>query len=94
MISARTGTLITWFVLLLPAAGMAAEDKPDRLVPMDVFNLELAGDPQISPDGSQVVYVRQFADIKTDQRHSNLWIIDFDGSNHRPLTTGNHSDSS
>jgi dipeptidyl aminopeptidase/acylaminoacyl peptidase len=66
----------------------------NRLEPTDVFNLETANDPQISPDGSRVVYVRRFADIMTDKRYSNLWVIDVDGGNHRPLTTGNHNDAS
>ena len=66
----------------------------DRLEVEDIFNLELASDPQISPDGTRVVYVRQFADIMKDQRRSNLWILSFDGKSHRPLTTGNSSDSS
>ncbi|MDX1981076.1 MAG: S9 family peptidase [Bryobacteraceae bacterium] len=64
------------------------------LQPPDVFELESATDPRISPDGRHVVYVRGFADIGTDQRHSNLWIVNTDGSGHRPLTTGNYTDTS
>jgi acylaminoacyl-peptidase len=75
--------------------GIAVAGAPsDRLTVTDIFNLELATDPQISPDGTRVVYVRQFADIMKDQRRSNLWIASFDGKDHRPLTTGNFSDSS
>jgi acylaminoacyl-peptidase len=70
------------------------EAKPDRLELLDVFNLQLATDPQISPDGKHIVYVRQFCEIMADQRHSNLWIINSDGSNHRALTTGNFNDTS
>ncbi|MFY0651501.1 MAG: S9 family peptidase [Cyclobacteriaceae bacterium] len=58
----------------------------------DIFNMEYVSDPQISPDGSKVIYVRNFKDIMTDRNHSNLWIINFDGSNNRPLTTGNQND--
>ncbi len=67
---------------------------PQQKSPMqltDVFDLEYVSDPQISPDGSRVVYVRNFKDIMTDRNLSNLWIANFDGSNHRPLTTGNHT---
>jgi acylaminoacyl-peptidase len=71
-----------------------ADTKPNQLELLDVFNFQLATDPQISPDGKRVVYVRQFSDIMGDQRHSNLWIINVDGSDHRALTTGNHNDSS
>lgn len=75
------------------AAVLVAAAPDRRLVPQDVFNIEYTSDPQISPDGRQVVYVRHFADIMTDKNYSNLWIVDFNGSNHRPLTTGNYSDS-
>jgi Tol biopolymer transport system component len=71
-----------------------AQTPASRLAIQDVFNLELATDPQISPDGKRIIYVRQFADIMADQRRSNLWILSFDGGDHRPLTTGNFSDSS
>ncbi len=65
-----------------------------RLTAIDVFELELASDPQISPDGKRIVYVRQFSDVMTDRRYSNLWIINVDGSDHRPLTTGHYNDTS
>ncbi|MBO0329538.1 S9 family peptidase [[Muricauda] lutisoli] len=59
---------------------------------LDIFNMEYVSDPQISPDGSKIIYVRNFKDVMTDRNLSNLWIINFDGSNNRPLTTGNHND--
>jgi dipeptidyl aminopeptidase/acylaminoacyl peptidase len=78
---------------LLPANARAeAPAKP--LSVQDVFNLQLATDPQISPDGKRIIYVRRFSDIMTDQRHSNLWMVNADGSEHRPLTTGNFNDGS
>ena len=73
---------------------VVGQDKSDRLTPMDIFDMETAADPQISPDGEKVIYVRQFSDVMTDKRYSNLWIVNFDGSNNRPLTTGNFGDSS
>lgn len=78
------------FALITSAA---AQEKSSRLTSSDVFNLEFVSDPQISPDGRRVIYVRQFADIMTDRNYSNLWIINFDGTDNRPLTTGNRSDS-
>jgi hypothetical protein len=52
----------------------AAQTAPRPLTINDIFNLELATDPQISPDGKRIVYVRQFADIMSDKRCSNLWL--------------------
>ncbi|MGD0506702.1 MAG: S9 family peptidase, partial [Terriglobales bacterium] len=89
----RSLTIVVIFVLLSLLAGVAQENA-DRLEPMDVFRVQVASDPQISPDGKRIVYVRQSADISSDRRVSNLWIVNFDGSEHRPLTTGTNSDTS
>ncbi len=60
--------------------------QSDVLTLENVFDLEYVSDTQISPDGEQVVYQRNFMDIMEDQRRSNLWIVNTDGSRHRPLT--------
>ncbi len=56
--------------------------------PMDVFALEYAADPQISPDGSQVVYIRTSMDIMHDRKRAELWIVNADGTGHRRLGAG------
>jgi len=76
-------------LIFLNSAVYAQQKTPMELT--DVFDLEYVSDPQISPDGTRVVYVRNFKDIMTDRNLSNLWIANFDGTGHRPLTTGNHS---
>src|ERR1700746_3492017 len=48
-----------------------SQEKSDRLTAMDVFNLQYAGDPQISPDGKRTVYARQFSDVMNDKPESN-----------------------
>jgi acylaminoacyl-peptidase len=58
----------------------------------DVFQLEFASSPQISPDGSTVIYVRNFKDIMADANRSNLWQIEVESGMHTPITTGQHSD--
>ena len=85
------------FVMALAMFGRAVkaqENSAKYFQPMDVFQLEYASDPQIAPDGKQIVYGRNFMDIMTDRQRSNLWIINFDGAEHRPLTTGNENHSS
>jgi len=80
--------------LLASFSSAAEEPDDDRFHPIDVFQLEHASAPRISPDGQCIVYVRNFMDIMKDRRRSNLWIINSDGTEHRPLTSGKHSDSS
>ena len=73
-----------------------AADLPEsrRLHSIDVFQLEYADDVQISPDGSRIVYVRVSHDIMTDRTRRNLWMIDADGTNNRPLRSETRSFSS
>lgn len=79
--------------LLLSAAAFmtnaAADDN--AFLNTDVFELEIAANPQIAPDGSRIAYARRAMDIMTDRAVSNIWIIDADGRNHRPLLTGTES---
>ena len=90
--SARTGVFAGALALALAAfpAGAGAQDdaSPSRFRPMDVFELEFAADPQISPDGGQVVYVRTSMDIMRDRQRSELWLVNADGSDHRRLGAG------
>ena len=76
--------------LLVSGSLMAATP----LKPMDVFDLESASEPRISPDGERVVYVRNFADVMSDQRFTSLWIVNTDGSGHRPILAGKHQANS
>lgn len=72
---------------LLAGLTTAAEAKDDlRLFSAeDVFELEWADDPQISPDGTQAIYQRRFNDIQRDRTRSHIWIVNLDGSGHEPL---------
>src|SRR5438067_1959627 len=79
-------------VLLAPAGSPAAGKA--RFKTADVFKLEFASDPQVSPDGKRVVYVRNFFDVMKDRRRSNLWVVNADGTGHQPLTSGSHADAS
>jgi len=42
----------------------------------DLFGLAIAADPQISPDGRYIAYVRRANDIMTDRAVSAIWLID------------------
>ncbi|TYP74387.1 S9 family peptidase [Aquimarina intermedia] len=82
----------TVLLLLLSISTLGYSQVKSNLELIDIFNMEFVSDPQISPDGSKVIYVRNFKDVMTDKNLSNLWIVNFDGSNNRPLTTGNQND--
>ena len=81
--------------LLISLVSISAFSQTSNIFePIDVFDLEYISNPQISPSGDKVLYQRNFNDIMTDESFSNIWLIDFDGKNNRPITTGNYKDNS
>lgn len=75
----------------MTATSVAAEDKSDLFESTDIFNLEYATSPRITPDGSAVVYERRSMDIMTDSTRSNIWRVGLDGTGHRPVLSGKAS---
>jgi dipeptidyl aminopeptidase/acylaminoacyl peptidase len=59
---------------------------------LDVFQLEYTGDPQISPDGQWIVYLRTGFDIMKDASARSLWLLSSDGSVHRKLTSNQENE--
>jgi dipeptidyl aminopeptidase/acylaminoacyl peptidase len=85
---------VSALALGVSAAAMAAPaDAPNpRFTGNDLFNLSAAADPQISPDGRWVAYVRRSNDIMTDRARSSIWLIDTASGEQQPLvaSSGNH----
>ena len=73
-------------------AGATESPSPAVFELTDIFELEWASDPRISPDGKTVVYERAFMDVMSDRRRSHLWSVDVSGERHRPLTAGPHDE--
>ncbi len=79
-------TAVLFFVF---GTALAADDVDNSVfLNTDIFELEVATDPQISPDGSQIAYVRLAMDIMTDKPRSNVWVVGNSGTEHRPLLSG------
>lgn len=85
-------TFLSLLLFVITFLTVQAQDK--TFSNMDVFELEWAADPQISPDGSQIIYRRSGMDKMTDRRTSRLWIINSDGSGHMKLTDDDKNESS
>jgi dipeptidyl aminopeptidase/acylaminoacyl peptidase len=62
--------------------------RTDRLTLDTFLEMETVSDPQLSPDGSQILYTRGWVDKVNDRRESALWIMNADGSRNRFLTKG------
>ena len=68
----------------------AAQDgnRADRLTLDQFLEMETVSEPQLSPDGAQIVYTRGWIDKMNDKRESALWIMNVDGSRNRFLVKG------
>ncbi|MFT5674178.1 MAG: dipeptidyl aminopeptidase/acylaminoacyl peptidase [Paraglaciecola sp.] len=91
---------IAWVMMVITSlvvtAAVAAQDNKTlskRFTAERVFDMEYANDPQVSPDGKTVVYVRHSMDIMTDQDVGKLWILDLKSGTNRPLIADKNASS-
>mgnify|MGYP000073646607 CR=1 FL=1 len=84
---------IVFLVSVVFINAVCGQIKKESFKPLDVFELEWVSDPQISPNGNQIVYKRNGFDIMKDKAKGNLWIINADGTSHRKLTSREVSES-
>lgn len=78
----------------LAQAQAPGEEAPAEITPfepLDVFGLEYAADPQISPDGGRIAYMRVSGDIMRDRFRPTIWVYDIAAADHRPLAQGHGS---
>jgi dipeptidyl aminopeptidase/acylaminoacyl peptidase len=71
--------------LSAPALAAPATGPSRYLTGSDLFNMEWASDPEISPDGRTIAYVRQSNDVMTDKARPTIWLIDVATGQQRPL---------
>lgn len=77
---------------LLGFSAVPLAQAPNDRLTLDLY-LELEGvsDPQLSPDGAQIIYTRQTVDKVNDRRDSSLWIMNADGTKNRFLVEGSNA---
>ncbi|MBI1873320.1 MAG: S9 family peptidase [Acidobacteria bacterium] len=78
-------------LVLFPVAAVA---QPRNMTLVDLLNVPRVSSPQLSPDGSQILYVRADADWKTNKRISHIWRVKSDGSGAAQVTSGPDGESS
>ncbi len=76
-------------VLVAPA--LAHAQRPMSIV--DLISMPVVSAPQLSPDGTQVVYLQGDADWEANKRVTHLWRVDTDGTGTLQLTSGKDGES-
>ncbi|HAU21027.1 MAG TPA: peptidase S9 family protein [Erythrobacter sp.] len=75
-------------------AGKPVEADNSKFTGDDIFGLTVGSDPQISPDGQQIAYVRRTNDIMLDRAVASIWLIDVASGAEIPLVAGEGSHGS
>ncbi|HXL33928.1 MAG TPA: prolyl oligopeptidase family serine peptidase, partial [Gemmatimonadales bacterium] len=85
----RFGLVAVLGIALVVAPASAQEAASDTLLTVNHYlDWEQVSDPQISPDGAQIVYTRRWVNKLEDKWDSALWIMNADGSHNRFLVKG------
>jgi dipeptidyl aminopeptidase/acylaminoacyl peptidase len=84
-----SGAVLACLVLTASAATAQRAAQPDGTLTLEHYlSWEGVADPQLAPDGRQVIYTRRWVDPMTDRWASQLWIMNADGTRNRFLTEG------
>ena len=82
-------SLVFALLAIIPASAQSGK-RPLQVE--DLFRFKRVGDPQISPDGKQVVYVVTAVDLAANKSTSNLWLASTNGGEPRALTSAAKKD--
>ena len=75
--------------LIFAMAIVAASASYARVITeKDLFSFRWIADPQLSPDGSQIAFVRVTVDEKKDRYDTSIWSVPARGGDPRELTAG------
>src|SRR5437899_2195343 len=84
-------TICIVLVALVLVSTVAVCSAQTRKLTLDMYwDMETVADPQISPDGKQIVYTRGWTDKINDRHNSDVWIMNADGSHNRKLNDGSN----
>jgi Tol biopolymer transport system component len=84
-----TAALLLAFAPVAPPVAPLWAQEEIRTLDLETYlDMERVADPQISPDGTQIVYTRGWIDRMNDSRESSIWIMNADGSRNRFLVDG------
>jgi len=67
------------FVILLVLSASSPLAQKRNITEKDLFDFVWIGDPQVSPDGSRVAFVRVTVNEKKDGYNTSIWVVPTSG---------------
>lgn len=95
-VAARRGVVslaLLGALLAVPSFVHAQSAGPRAMTVVDLIDMPSLGSPELSPDGSQIVFARSETDWKANRSLSHIWRVDTDGSDMLQLTRGTNGES-
>ncbi len=89
----RVRNSFAFVVCVLMISSVTAQEKRGRTF-VDALEQAIVGDPQLSPDGRQIVFTIDRADWKANRRIGHIYRINADGTNQVQLTFGDRGENS
>jgi len=83
---------ILLLVFMILSVSLAQDGRPMTLV--DMLEVPRLSEPQLSPDGEQLLYTLARADWKANKRISHIWRINIDGKESVRMTNGSDGEKS
>ena len=90
----RLRTLTAVVVVWLISGGAATAQTQRAMTLVDLLEVPRLSDPQLSPDGGQVLYLLAEADWEANRTISHIWRVNRDGSGSVQLTNGEQGETS
>ena len=86
--AAIAAVAITFATSLSAQQRMAAATPQNHITLEQYLDWEEVQNPQLSPDGTQILFTRRWVDKMNDKWESSIWLMNADGSHARSLTQG------
>jgi dipeptidyl aminopeptidase/acylaminoacyl peptidase len=76
-------------VAAAPVFAQQTTQRPANRVALEQYlDWEEVSNPQLSPDGTQILFSRRWVDKVNDKWESSIWLMNVDGTHQRSLTQG------
>jgi dipeptidyl aminopeptidase/acylaminoacyl peptidase len=82
-------TGVTLSLVTVAIAPITAQQRPQNRVQLEQYlDWEEVQNPQLSPDGTQILFGRRWVDKMNDRWESSIWLMNADGTHPRQLLQG------
>jgi dipeptidyl aminopeptidase/acylaminoacyl peptidase len=88
-----TGTFVTAAAPLSLLIAQTQQGRPSNRIALEQYlDWEDVQTPQLSPDGTQILFTRRWVDKMNDRWESSVWLMNADGTHQRALVQGSDAE--